>query len=287
MKIKITTDSTVDTTKEHLEELGIGYIPLIVNLGEKECFDTVNVSNKDIIDYVNTTKKLPKTAARSSEDLKEFFLSFLNDGYDKIIHVSIGEELSCTYNNAVNAAKEIGENKVAVISSRVLSTGTLLLAMCAKELVDKGESFDNVVKTVTQRAYNAQVSFIVETIDYLHKGGRCSTMKALGANLLKLRPKLQLVDGKIISNGIYRGKMNVLLKKYIDDTLATYNNPDPAMCFITHADADMEVVKEVVEYVKSKNIFKEVRETRANSTIFCHCGKGTLGILYLNDGGKF
>lgn len=287
MKIKITTDSTADTTKEHLDSLGIGYIPLIVNLGEKECFDTVNVSNMDIRDYVNKTKKLPKTAARSSEDIKDFFLSYLNEGYDKIIHISISEELSCTYNNAVNAAKEIGENKVAVISSRVLSTGSLLLAMCAKELVEKGESFDNIVKIITQRAYNVQVSFVVDTIDYLHKGGRCSTLKALGANLLKLRPKLQLVDGKIISNGIYRGKMNVLLKKYIDDTLATYNNPDTTRCFITHADADNEVVKEVIEYVKSKNVFKEVCETRANSTIYCHCGKGTLGILYINDGGKF
>lgn len=108
-----------------------------------------------------------------------------------------------------------------------------------------------------------------------------------GANLLKLRPTLQLIDGKIVPTEKYRGKMNVVLTKYIDATLEKYNNPDKTRCFITHSNADQEMIDSLVEYVKSKNIFKEVIETKANSTVFTHCGQGTVGILYINDGGKF
>lgn len=284
MKVKITTDSTCDTTKEFLEKQGIPYLPCLVTLGTTDYTDTVDIKTSDIEAYVKKTKKLPKSAARSAEDFKEFFNSVLKD-CDVIVHISISSELSCLYNNAVKASEEIGGNKVYVVNSRVLSTGTLLLVLYAKELAEKGEDAKTIAEKAGHRAYAIQASFVVDTVDYLYKGGRCSAMAAFGANLLKLKPKLQLVDGKIISTGKYRGKSNIVLKKYIDETLSTYNNPDKKRCFITHADADEDVVKDVVEYVKSKNIFDDVIETHANCTIYTHCGKGTLGILYINDGG--
>ena len=286
MKIKITTDSTADASKDFFDAHDIGYLPQIVNLGGEEYLDTVNITNQDIYDYVQRTKKLPKSAARSVEDFKEFFLTYLNDGYDAIVHVSISTNLSCIFKNAQMAAEQIGANKVYVVDGRVLSTGTLLLALSAKELVDQGKSAKAIAEIITHRSFMGQTSFVVETLEYLYKGGRCSMLAAFGANLLKLKPKLQLIDGKIVSTDKYRGKQVAVLKKYIDDTLALYDNPDRKRCFITHTNVEPEILKEVIEYVKSKNIFEEVIDTVANSVICVHCGKGTLGLLYLNDGGK-
>ena len=287
MKVKITMDSTADAPKEFLESYGISYLPLIVNLGDDERLDTVNITANDITEYVSKTKKLPKTAARSVEDVKEFFKQFLDEGYDEIVHISISSELSCIYKNVVTAAFELCQDKIHIVDGKNLSTGTTLLALHASELAQSGMSGKEIAKIESRRAYNVQTSFVVDTLEYLHKGGRCSMIAMFGANLLKLRPTLQLIDGKIVPTEKYRGKMNVVLTKYIDATLEKYNNPDKTRCFITHSNADQEMVDSLVEYVKSKNIFKEVIETKANSTVFTHCGQGTVGILYINDGGKF
>ena len=286
MKVKILCDSTCDSTSEILKDNNIDYLPLIVNLGDEERLDTVNISNSEIRDYVSKTGKLPKTAARSIEDYKNFYKNFYDEGYD-IVFISIGAQLSVSHHNAVTASQEIDPNRIFVVDSRSLSTGSLLLALSGVELAKNGKSAKEIFDILTQRSYQLQVSFVVDTLDYLRKGGRCSTLAAFGANLLKLKPKLQLIDGKIISTEKYRGKMNSVLKKYIDDTISLYDNPDTTRCFITHADADREVVNEVIAHVKEKNIFKEVIETTAGSTIYSHCGKGTLGILYINDGGNF
>lgn len=285
-KIKITTDSTCDLDKETILNYGFDYLPQIVNLGDEEKIDTVNLTTDDIAVFVKNTGKLPKTAARSVDDFKAFFEKYTKEGY-KVVHISLSNELSVMHDNACKAADEIGSDKVFIVNSRVLSTGSSLLLLFAKELLENGKSAEEIAEICRKRAYHCQASFVVETLEYLHKGGRCSTLAMLGANLLKLKPKLQLINGKIVSTDKYRGKMLPVLKKYIDDTLALYNNPDKKRCFITHANQEAEIVSEIVEYVKSKNIFEEVIETRANGVIYSHCGKGTLGILYLNDGGIY
>ena len=287
MKIKITTDSTADVSKEFLESFDISYLPLIVNLGGEEYFDTVNVSTDDIKKYVAETGKLPKTAARSAEDFKSFFKQFLDEGYDEIVHFSISSELSVTCQNARTASFELCQDKIHVVDGRNLSTGTTLLALFATELIKEGKSAKEIAEICSSRAYNVQSSFVVDTLTYLYKGGRCSMLSMFGANLLKIRPQLQLMNGKIVPTEKFRGKMNAVLMKYIDTTLEKYNNPDRTRCFITHTSADPELVEEIVEYVKSKNIFKEVIESKANATIYTHCGQGTLGLLYINDGGKY
>lgn len=287
MKVKITMDSTADAPKEFLDSYGISYLPLIVNLGDEELYDTVNINSNDILEYVDKTGKLPHTAARSTEDIKDFFKGFLDSGYDEIVHISISNELSCQHKNTVTAAFELCQDKIHVVDGRNLSTGTTLLALHASELAQSGMSGKQIADIIRTRSYNVQTSFVVDTLKFLHKGGRCSMIEMFGANLLKLRPKLQLIDGKIVPTDKYRGKMSAVLLKYVDDTLEKYNNPDTTRCFITHSDADPEVVATIVEHVKSKNIFKEIIETKANCTVFTHCGKGTLGILYLNDGGKY
>ncbi len=286
MKIQITSDSTLDLSKELIKKYDIKVLPLIVNLGDDERFDGENVTTDDIAKYVKQTGKLPKTAARSVADFVDFFKPILDAGYD-IVHYSISEELSITYQNAVAAAKELDPNRIFVVNGRCLSTGTALLAINGRELANAGKTAKEIYNISFGRSYQMQVSFVVETLEYLRKGGRCSMLAAFGANLLKLKPKLQLIEGKIVSTDRYRGKSLQVLHKYIDDTLALYNNPDKTRCFITHADADPEIVNTIVEYVKSKNIFDEVLETHAGCTVFSHCGKGTLGILYINDGGKY
>lgn len=287
MKIKITMDSTADISEEFLKSNNISILPLIVNMGGEEYFDTINVTTTDIQEFVTNTGKLPKTAARSTEDFKQFFKQFLDEGYDEIIHFSISNELSVTFQNAKAASFELCQDKIHVIDGKSLSTGTTLLALHASELVKAGKTAKEIVEIEKSRLYSVQASFVVDTLTHLYKGGRCSMLSMFGANLLKIRPQLQLVNGKIIPTEKYRGKMNVVLLKYIDNVLDKYNNPDKTRCFITHSNADPTIVEEVIEYVKSKNIFNEIIESKANATVYTHCGKGTLGILYINDGGKY
>lgn len=283
-KIQITTDSTCDLSKELIEKYNIKQIPLAV-ITDEEHLDGVDYFPADIFSYVQSTKKLPKTAARSITDFEDFFKPMLDEGYD-IVHIGIGKELSGSYNNACQAAANVGNGHVFVVDSASLSTGTGLLVIAGAEMIAAGKTAEQIAKTLTERAAFVQASFVVDTLDYLRKGGRCSALAAFGANLLRIKPRLQVIDGKIANNGKYMGKLVPVLKKYIDDELKAYPNMDKKRCFVTHASLDEQSVSEIVEYVKSKNIFAEVLTTCAGSTITSHCGPNTLGILYINDGDK-
>lgn len=286
MKIKITTDSSCDVSKDFLEKNNIPMIPLSVVLKDKEYTDVYEISPKDIFSFVEETKKLPKTTAVSIEAFKAFFQKESEGGYE-IIHMGLGSPLSSTYNNSVVAVQELGLKNVHIIDCKSLSTGTTLMILYALDLVKQNKlSAEEIVNKIIARIPFIQASFVVDTLDYLYKGGRCSMLAMFGANILRLKPRLQLVEGKINSDGHYRGKLLPVYFKYIDDTLSKYSNPDKTRCFITHASADKELVDKVVEYVKSKNIFKEVIASVANGTVTSHCGKSTLGILYINDGGE-
>ena len=284
-KIQITSDSTCDLSPELIEKFGIDILPLAV-ITDDEHLDQVDLFPKDIFEYVKATKKLPKTAARSVADYEEFFRKHIEKG-ETIVHTGIGNELSASHRNACEAAKNVAPDKIFVVDSRSLSTGTGLLVLAACDMANSGKyTAQEIAETIAKRAPFVQASFVVETLDYLYKGGRCSALAMFGANLLKIKPKLQVVDGKIVVSGKSLGKMIPVLKKYIDGELEKYSNPDKTRCFVTHATADQALVDEIVEYVKSKNIFNEVYTTVAGSTITSHCGQGTLGILYINDGAK-
>ena len=283
-KIQITTDSTCDLSPELIEKFGIAVLPLAV-VTDDEHFDKVDMFPQDIFDYVAKTKKLPKTAARSIVDVQEFFEQFTNNE-QTVVHIGVGSQLSASYRNAVAAANEIGQDKVLVVDGNSLSTGTGLLVLYAADLARAGKSAKQIATQVAERANFVEASFVVDTLEYLYRGGRCSALSMFGANLLKLKPRLQVVDGKIAVTEKYRGKMEMVLKKYVDDTLAKFSNPDKKRCFVTHATADPALVETIVDYVKQKNIFEEVIATCAGSTITSHCGQGTLGILYINDGDK-
>lgn len=286
MKVIITSDSSCDLSKEQIKENDIRILPLYVNLNGEEFKDGVNITPEDIFAFVKENKKLPKTSALSVEDYKRFFESILNEGKDiSIVHIGLSSGLSTSYNNSVTASKEF-DGKVISVDGKNLSTGTGLLVLYACKLAKEGLPIEEIAKKVEERVPFVQASFIIPETEYLYRGGRCSALAMLGANLLKIKPRIQVIDGVMKPNGKPRGKILPVLKQYVDDVLKEYNNPDKEICFVTHSSIEPEIANEIVEYVKAKNIFKEVVCTVAGATITSHCGKGTLGILYINDGGK-
>ena len=284
MKILVTTDSSCDLGDEILEKRGIKQIRLNVVLGNNELVDGVTIHPNDIFEFVKANKKLPKTAALTEDQFTNFFKSCLKEA-DQIIHIGLSSGLSVQYNQSLQAAATFGD-KVHVIDGKNLSTGTGLLVLAAQDMVDAGKELDEIIETITNRVSKVQASFIIQDTEYLYRGGRCSGIAMIGANLLKIKPRIQVVDGKMKTNGMPRGKMNKVLHDYIDAVLKEYNTPDKTRAFITHSSLEPELANEIEDYVKSKNIFKEVIQTVAGCTITSHCGKGTLGLLYINDGSE-
>lgn len=282
--IKFCTDSCVDISKEQLENNDISVLPLYVILGEEEYLDGVNIQPKDIFAYVKQNGILPKTATRSVENFKDFYKENLGED-NHVIYIGISSQLSSSYANAVTAMEEMEEkDRIHVIDSKTLSSGIGLLILYGKKLANEGLSAEEVCKKIEAQIEKNQTSFIVDKLDYLYKGGRCSALTRFGASLLNIKPVLELKNGKIENTSKFMGKFSVVCKKYIDQMLDKHKNYKTDICFITHTCTNEEFVEQMVEYVKSKNIFDEVLSQRAGSTISCHCGENTLGILYiLND----
>ena len=286
MKTIITTDSSCDLSKEQLAEYNIKTIPIYVIMNGEEYKDGINITPNQIFEYVKLNKKLPKTAALSVEDYENFFKNILDENPDaNIVHIGLSSGLSSSYEHSVSASQTFG-GKVFVVDGKSLSTGTGLLVLYAAKLAKSGIPTEEIVVKTQNRVNFVQASFIIQEVDYLYKGGRCSALALIGANLLKIKPKIQVINGKMQSTGRPRGKMIQVLKDYVDGTLKEYSNPDKTICFVTHSSIEPEIADEIADYVRSKNIFDEVVITVASATITSHCGKGTLGILYINDGGK-
>ena len=277
-KIAISLDSASDLSKELIEKYDFKIVPFGVNLGDKFFYDG-EIDPKEIFEYADSNKTLPKTNAVNEEAFKEHFSKILND-YDAIIHFDISSEMSSAYQNAVNASKNF--KNVYVIDSRTLSTGISLEAIYAKKLTETTDDPAKIVELVEKRIPSVQASFIIERLDYLYKGGRCSGLALLGANLLKIRPEIEVLNGNMKNTEKFRGKMADCVTKYCRATLEKYNHPDKSVIFITHSVADQELV-DAAKAVVNEYGFENVYETTAGCTVSSHCGKNTLGILYIND----
>lgn len=285
MKIKITCDSTADLSKELYEKYDIGVMPLIVSLGDNSYYDMVDIVPKDIYDYYEKTGALPKTAARSAYDYKEFFEQYTKQGY-QVIHFNISGEMSATHNNAVTAAKEL--EGVYVIDSRTLSTGIGLLVLAACDLVKEGKmTAEQIYNAIEKRVPYTQASFIIGNMKFLYKGGRCTAVQMFGANLLKIKPSILVKNGTMGVYKKYMGSHVSAIEKYCKDMLQNFDCPDPTRVFVTHTEISQDIIDVAKKVLKDSGIFKEIIETEAGCTITSHCGKGTLGILYINDGKKF
>lgn len=283
MKIHISADSTCDLSSEILEQYNISIMPLYVSLGDKDCLDGVTIQPQDIYDYYAATKKLPKSGARSAEDYSEFFKGILAKGYDAIVHFTISADMSASYANAEIASRDF--DNVYVVDTRQLSTGIGLLVLDACDMVKAGLSAKEIVERAVSRTAATKSSFIVDTLEFLYKGGRCSSLAYLGANLLQIKPCLEVKNGLIGVETKPMGRYRRCVAKYCESILKKATNPDPKRCFVTHTKMDEGIAEEVIATVKSWGIFDEVIETTAGSTITTHCGANTIGILYINDNG--
>jgi DegV family protein with EDD domain len=276
--IIISSDSTCDLSAELRERYNVSIIPLGVTLGDKTYFDGVDVTPDDIYAHHDKTGELPKTTAANVGDCIDYFKAFADAG-KTVIHLALSAEFSSTYNNACLAASEF-EN-IYVVDSRNLSTGNGLLVIAAAEMAQNGMEATEIVEKLNQMAACVDASFVIDKLDYLHKGGRCSALAMLGANVLKLKPCIEVKNGKMGVGKKYRGKYGSVLKEYVAERLADIDNIDLDRVFVTHAGVDMEIVNAVVEQVKQTAPFKEVFMTRAGCTISSHCGADTLGVLFV------
>ena len=278
MAIRITSDSTCDLG--HLvKERNIGILPLQVNLDAKAYRDGVDITPQDIFDFVSETKILPKTSAPSVGEYEDFFNEQLQYG-EEIIHFNISSKSSGSHDFAKQAAESFG-GKVRVIDSKALSSGQGLLVVKACELRDEGKTAAEIEETICELRDGVNTSFVPDRLDYLHKGGRCSGMTMFVANALKIHPKIVMVDGKLMQGGKYRGHMERCIVQYIQDLKEMYPNYDKTRCFITHSSADKSLVDVAKAKVAELFDFDEVIETVAGSIITSHCGKGTLGVLFI------
>ncbi len=276
-KIKVTCDSTCDLTPELYEKYNITVMPLTVTLGDKPYKDSVDIDGPMIFDYVSKTGVLPKTSAISIGEYTDFFKPFVDDGYT-VIHINLSSGLSSSHQNAVLAGEELGN--VYVIDSLNLSSGSGHLAIAARELEAEGLAPQEIADKLNEMKSRLDVSFVISELDYLHKGGRCSGVAAFGANLLKLRPCIEVVDGGMVVGKKFRGSTEKTVKEYITSRLEGREDLQLNRIFLTHSHAPKEVVDEMLDYIKELQPFAEVIETVAGSTITSHCGKGCLGVLF-------
>lgn len=279
MKIKITADSTCDLGQELALRFNVGIMPLHVVLGEKTCSDGVDIVPQDIFDYVKQTGVLPKTAAPSTMEYAEFFNSQA-EGYDALIHFNISAKASSSYDNAVLAAKEV-KTKVYVVDSMALSTGQGLLVLKACDLAAAGKKPKEIVETVEGLRSKLNTSFIPDVLDYLHKGGRCSLASLIGAKVLKLHPLISMKDGQMYAKKKYMGNLESSLRKYVKDLADEYKIYDKTRCFITHSCCEPELVEKIRALVNETFAFDEILETKAGAVVTSHCGKNTLGVLFI------
>lgn len=281
-KIILSADSTVDLGEALYNRYNVITVPLHVVLQDKSYEDLVNITPDEIYANFDSTGMLPKTSAVNCQEYIDRFKPYVDDGYD-VIHINIGSALSTSYNQCCLAAKELGH--IYPVDSCSLSTGSGLLVIEAAKRIAQGMSAEEVSKQVQSLTTKCHASFIVDKLNYLRAGGRCSALAALGANLLNIRPRIDVnnKDGSINVGKKYRGKFIKVLEDYVEEELARYDNINSERIFITHSGVDEEIYNRIYEILKAKNYFKEILITRASCTISAHCGPGTLGILFMTE----
>lgn len=277
-KVIITRDSTSDLSKETLELLNIHTLPLGVTLDNKTYKDGVDIDPDFIYKYHDEHGVLPKTSAANVAEMTDFFAQFVEQGY-AIVHFNISSKMSSTYQNSLIAAEEFED--VYVVDTLNLSTGEGLLVMKAAEMAKDGKDAKEIFDTINELRAYVDASFVIDSLEYLHKGGRCSALAALGANLLKLKPCIEVRNGSMGVSKKYRGKYTQILKEYVKERLSDYSDIDLDRVFVTHAGCDPELVEEIRALVAETAPFKEILVTRAGCTVSAHCGANTLGVLYI------
>ena len=279
--VKIISDSTCDLSQELLKKYDIDIIPLHIVKGDEELEDGPQVDIEALYEWADENKTTPKTSAPSFETAMNVLKPYLDEGKE-IICFSISGEMSTSGNVIRMAAEELeAEDNVTVIDSRNLSTGIGLLAIEAAIMAADGKTRVDIAERMEELIPKVRASFVVDTLVYLHRGGRCSAASALIGGALALHPMIVVENGKMDASKKYRGKISKVIKNYVRDLEKDMKNALSDRVFITHSQCDANVVDEVRQYLESLGIFEEIHETRAGGVISSHCGPGTLGVLFI------
>ncbi len=283
MSVKIIADSTCDLSAELVEKYSIEIIPLHIVLGEKEYLDGVEIGPEELYKWSDENKTTPKTSAAAITDVINAYEKF-KESHDEIICFSISGQMSTTVNVMRMAAEEAEmEDRVFVIDSASLSTGGGLLVVEAASMAQAGKSAKEIVEHIETLKPYVRASFVVDTLTYLHRGGRCSGVAALAGSALKLHPKIVVVDGAMKPDKKYRGKIARVIMDYVKELEPQLLNARKDRVFITHSGCEQEVIEEVYQYLESLNQFNEILITRAGGVVSSHCGPGTLGVLFIEE----
>ena len=281
MSVKIIADSTCDLSKELLEKYEISILPLHIVLGDKEYKDGLEILPDEIYAWSNANKEAPKTSAASISDAMELFESNLKN-HGEIVCFSISGQMSTTVNVMRMAAEELdAEDKIHIIDSENLSTGGGLLVIEAAIMASAGKSGKEIANAIEQLKPQVRASFIVDTLTFLHRGGRCSGVAALAGGALKLHPKIVVENGGMKPDKKYRGKMSSAILTYAKELEPQLKDAKTDRVFITHSGCTDEIIQNIYEFVKELNHFDEILITRAGGVISSHCGPGTLGVLFI------
>ncbi len=278
MNIKITADSTCDLSPELIEAYDIDIIPLYIIKGGESFRDGVEITPADIFAHVGGGGDICTTSAINVSDYVGKFAE-LSSKFDAVIHIDISAEFSACFQNATMAAGEF--QNVYAVDSRNLSTGSGHVVIEAAKMARSGMDAKEIVKKLEELTARVEASFVIDKLDYLKKGGRCSSLAALGANLLNLKPCIEVKDGAMHVGKKYKGSFEKSLKKYVRERLEGRTDIDTERIFVTHSGCEPEVVRSVREAVGEYMAFDEIIVTRAGCTISSHCGPNTLGILFI------
>ena len=280
MRIKVTADSTCDLNKELLDANDITLTSLIVIKNNEEFYDGETITPNDIFEHVAAGGGLCSTAARSVGYYQEVFEKYAAE-YDGVVHISIGSGFSSSYQNARLAAEEF--DNVRVIDSQNLTTGQGFIVLEAAKLAKTCTSLDELEQKLNDFSSRVEVSFVLDRLDYMVKGGRCSAAAALGANLLNLKPCIEVKDGKLGVVKKYRGNYTKCLTSYIKDRLEGRDNLGRELVFVTSTPVSEEAYAAAMNSIASYGKFDSIIETTAGCTVSCHCGPGTLGIIFVRN----
>ncbi len=281
-KILLSADSTCDLSKELAAETGVIYTPLHIILNDQSYDDSVNITPDEIYQHFDKTGTLPKTSAVNTDEYIAAFQPYVEQGYD-IIHINIGSALSSSYANCVRAAEQLGH--IYPIDSCNLSTGTGHIVLEAYDRIRKGLDTAEIVSDLKALVSRCHSSFVIDKLNYLRAGGRCSTLAMLGANLLSLKPCIEVdnQDGSMTVGKKYRGKFDRVLIQYVHEKLSQFKKIKTDRIFITHAGVEQQYVTTVKNELEKLHLFQKIYVTRASCTISSHCGPGTLGILFMTE----
>lgn len=281
--VKIISDSTCDLSPELIAKYDIDILPLHILLGEDEYEDGKNITPEQIYSWSDENKTTPKTSAPALTDAIELFKPYIDEGRE-IVCFSISSSMSTSGNVMRIAAEELeAEDCITVIDSANLSTGIGLLVIEAAIMAQNNHTVEEIVSAIEALKPNVRASFVVDTLTYLYRGGRCNAVSAMAGGVLKLHPKIVVENGAMNASKKYRGKINSAIMTYVKDMEDDLKAAGPDRVFITHSGCDRTIVEEVHSYLENLGVFSEILETRAGGVISSHCGPGTLGVLFIQS----